>query len=306
MKAGRFLIVVVFGIALLSNSGPRASSAKSPDGNRVRFLIDLVEMKSGTRTLLSEQTVEGPQGTDFDVNLESGPFRMKSQFVTDPIGPSEEQIRVKLDTRRLYGYSERNLPLYEEDEQNQTLQMGFDEAIVLLPFGKGGDDQLRLEISPAISQQAATLPSGVSRPLEIKILAQSPGAVISVEASKRPHHYIAELSITENGKEIAHASTECFLLETRQVVLQPGGSEGQGFLAVVSVNKYLPGLVNQADFSFDLYGGGQGPEDRKPIATNWAGIAALGSVATYELTDAANAKRELRIKISLAPGETVY
>lgn len=60
-------------------------------------------------------------------------------------------IRARLDTRR---HSEAGLPLYEEDAQRHTLGLNFEEAVVLLPFGGGGDaGRLSVEIRPERVEQ---------------------------------------------------------------------------------------------------------------------------------------------------------
>src|SRR5262245_66288050 len=93
---------------------------------RIRFQIATIEEREGERNIFSTATVEGPPGTDFTVNLQEGRFKMNAKFLIDLIKENELRVRAKLNTRRLYGYSERSLPLYEEDAQNQAMKLGFD------------------------------------------------------------------------------------------------------------------------------------------------------------------------------------
>src|SRR5262249_19607368 len=141
------------------------------------------------------------------------------------------KVRAKLNTRRLYGYSERELPLYEEDTQSQNLQLNFDEGIVLLPFGrKGGEDKLKIEITPLKTDEPVNQPSGKSRPLEIKITSQSPGGMISVEAFKKPHRFTAEVALLENGQEVATGTAALLLQDEQEIVLQPTSQAGEALI----------------------------------------------------------------------------
>src|SRR3712207_4226887 len=156
---------------------------ESGEAARVRFRVTTVEERGEERSVISEASVEGPPGTDFNIDLNGGLYRMRARFLTDLVGRDRLKVRARLDTRRLYGYSERHLPLYEEDAQRQTLELGFDEAVVLLPFGRGGGDhRLKIEIVPQLSERTALLPSGAPRPIEIDLLKPSPGGLINVEA----------------------------------------------------------------------------------------------------------------------------
>src|SRR5262249_44444865 len=162
---------------------------------------------------------EGPPGMDFKVALHGGQYNMEAHFLTDLDGQDALKVRAKLNTRRLYGYSERELPLYEEDAQGHSLQLNFDEGIVLLPFGrKVGDDKLKIEITPLKPDEPVYLPSGKRRPLEINIIKQSPGGIISIKAFKKPHHFIAEVALLENGREVA-VGTAALLLQDEQDVI---------------------------------------------------------------------------------------
>src|SRR6185503_8403077 len=110
--------------------------------------------------------------------------------------------------------SERNLPLYEEDEQSQSMELGFDEAVVLHPFGRsGGEHRLKIEITPMITQ-SSTLPDGNARPLEITILKASPGGIINFEAMKIPHNFLAEVALLQDGHEVASGVASLLIEES--------------------------------------------------------------------------------------------
>ena len=98
--------------AAFSEASSRAS-IESP--RRIRFQIATVEEKAEARNVISEAIVEGPPGTDFNINLQGSRFKMNARFLTDLASTEMLKVRARLNTRRLYGYSERNLPLYEED-----------------------------------------------------------------------------------------------------------------------------------------------------------------------------------------------
>ena len=289
----------------------------APDNpERIQFHIATIEESGDERNVVSEATIEGPEGTDFNINLQGERFRMRAGFLTDLAGPDVLKIRARLDTRRLYGYSERRLPLYEEDEQSQNLQLGFDEAIVLLPFGRdGGDDRLKIEITPSVSEQAAHLPSGKARPLEIKILKESPGGAISIEASKIPHHFAVEATLVEDGREVAEGKANYLLEEGQEMQLRPTGEASEEILKhPLAINLTIDNYTrsrpaDQVALSFDIseLDRQQGSPMPTVIASKWAGIGSLGSELTYDLSQsylkATGKKYELRFKVSLADGE---
>jgi hypothetical protein len=298
---------------LASDRAPASvSSTASAAHERIRFLITTVEERGGARNVISEATVEGPAGTDFQIDLQGERFKMGARFLTDLMRPDALRIRAKLDTHRFYGYSERQLPLYEEDKQSETLDLGFDEAVVLLPFGRGGDDQLKIEITPSISEQTAALPSGKARPLEIKIAKESPGGSIEIKATKVPHRFVAEATLVENGQEVARGTGACLLEEAQEIKLQPTAQArteiaAQPLVVRLSLDEYARSRpLDQAAISFDVYrmkDAGQ----REQIAANWAGIAALGANLSYDLGNlyapGTNNKYELRFNIRLADDE---
>src|SRR5205085_5382073 len=224
MNARRLSLTLLLALTSLLASDHAPASVGATSGaarERIRFLITTVEERSGARNVISEATVEGPAGTDFQIDLQGERFKLDAQFLTDLLRPDALRVRAKLNTRRFYGYSERKLPLYEEDKQNETLDLSFDEAVVLLPFGRGGDDQLKIEITPSVSEQTALLPTGKARPLEINILKESPGGQIEIKASKVPHRFVAQAALFANGQEVARGTSVCLLEEAQEIALQP-------------------------------------------------------------------------------------
>jgi hypothetical protein len=269
---------------------PLMASDLKPDAGlkRIRFQISAVEERGEARQIVSQALVEGPPGTDFNIHLRDARFKMTAKFLTDLVTPDKLRVRARLDTRRLHGYSERRLPLYEEDAQGESFELGFDEQIVLLPFGRGGDDQLQIEISPARSDESVLSPSGEVRPLAIRILKQSPGGAISVEASRVPHRFRLEAALFDRGREVAREAAECLIEEAREVRLGP-------LALALTVDRYARDRPrDQVAISFDASRAGE------TIARGWAGVAGLGSEMNYELGDGLT----LKFSIRLAPGET--
>lgn len=288
-------------------SPPRVSALALSD-ERIRFQITAVEESAGARKVICDAAVEGPQGTDFNVNLQDGRFRVSAKFMTDLAPGGGLTLRAKLDTRHFYGYSEAGLPLYEEDAQRHTLDVNFGEAVVLLPFGGGGDaGRLSIEITPA------RLPAGETTAPLITISKPSPGGVISVEATKVPHHFNVEATLLADGREVARGSAECLLEESCKSTLRPEGAEGASgaLLLDLNVERYEPGSGSgRAAVRFDLF-----KDDPRQtggataLARNWAGVANLGSEMSYDLSQlygaASGGKYELKLRVDLARADAV-
>lgn len=296
---------------LAADTGAGATHAPA----RIRFLITTVEERGGERNVISEATVEGPAGTDFQINLQGERFKLGARFLTDLLRPGALQLRARLSTRRFYGYSPHNLPLYEEDSQRETLELGFDEAVVLLPFGRGGDDdRLKIEITPSMSEQTPRLPSGKARPLEIKFLKELTGGRINIGASKVPHRFIAEVLLLENGQTVARATAPCLLEEAREIALQPtaqapADTPARPLVVRLSVDEYTRSRpADDITLSFDVYRltAADGAA-RDPVVANGAGIVKLGANLDYDLSDryapGTGSKYELRFSVRLADDE---
>ena len=315
MKArARMALGFLILLQLLISNGRSYSAAPAINLKRLRFQVVTVKEQAENRTIISEASIEGLAGTDFTINLQAGLFKMSAKFLTDLIDPDTLKIRAKLDTRRLFGYSERNLPLYEEDAQNQALQMGFDEQIILLPFGRnGGEETLKIEITPTLSDQPAFTVSGHARPPEIKIIEPGPG-IISIQAGRIPHNYEAEIVLLEDGREVARAAGKYLIGEPQEAVLEPGNNASPEVidnpLAVnLTVNQYSQGRpLDQVFIGYDLHrtdrqNGGK----RVDVASNWAAVVNLGQDQKIDLSDyylkSSGKKYELKFKIKLAQGE---
>lgn len=313
----RFLLLVLMTPVLLMSDG-RGFGARtsSTEPERIRFRITTAEERNGERNVLAETTVEGPPGTDFDVNLQSERFKMKAHFLTDLLRRDALKVRAKLDTRRLYGYSEQQLPLYEEDTQTASLELGFDEAVVLLPFGQGaGSDRLKIEITPIVSERAARLDSGKRRPLEIEITRPAPNGLVTVEAFKVPHRFTVEALLLEDGVEVARGVSNNLLEEAQEFTLQPNARASadvkQNPLVVnLSLEQFIRSRPkDQVAVSFDIYRASAEPSgERQRIAYRWAGMPQLDSEMDYDLSRSyqptAGRKYELRFRVRLATGES--
>ena len=310
----RKLRVLVFALPLLMIGDTLYSSPSVPEqnGRRIRFRIAAIEETAGTLKTISQTIVEGPAGTDFNINLHGGRFQMNAKFLTDLVAPDTLKMRANLNTRRFYGYSEKDLPLYEEDAQAQVLLLGFDEKLVLLPFGRNGNtDQLKIEITPTIGEQGNQLASDKTRSIDIKIPQASPGGAISVQATKIPHNYVVEGSLVEDGKVLARGSANYLLEEPGELLLQPEPQANSSLTAYplrlsLTIDQYLgngPGA--QVGFTFSVFR--EARRGWQTILSEAAGITIPGSEVNYELgelpaTPAAR-KYELRLKVTLAPGE---
>lgn len=313
-RTGIMLAFLLISSAMMSYSS--TSTGKTTDSEkRIRFHIAAIEESFGNRNTISEATVEGAPGTDFSINLVANRFKMNVRFLTDLVSPETLRIRAKLETRRFHGHSEISLPLYEEDSQSQTLELAFDEQIVLLPFGSGaGDEQLKVLITPSMTGEPVRLPSGGLRPLTINILEPSQGGVIGIRASKIPHYFEVEAMLVENGRVVARGTRNCLLEESREIPLQPDETASSEVMNnPLVVNLTIDGYErsrpsDEASLSFDAHRvNTQNNGERQPVALRWAGITALGSVMSYDLGErylkSSDKKYELRFRVKLAAGE---
>src|SRR5262249_1065085 len=121
----RFLLILGGLTLLFYTLGRFHSDARQVDATnskRIRFQVTTVEERVRQRNVISEALIEGPPGTDFKVALHGWQYNMDAYFLTDLEDQDSLKVRARLNTRRLYGYSERELPLYEEDAQSHALQ----------------------------------------------------------------------------------------------------------------------------------------------------------------------------------------
>lgn len=306
------LLVSIVAMIFMSGARPAAlSSAKSGEPRRIRFAVAAFAESNGQRNLVSETTVDGPAGTDFNIDLHDSRFQMKAKFTTDLVASGTLKIKAELNTRRLYGYSERSLPLYEEDERKETMLVALGEKLVLLPFGgNDSNEQFKIEITPALSEQSNYLASGKPRELEINIPKPSPGGAITVEAHKVPHDYLVEATLLEEGREVARGAAPYHLGEPTELLLQAGPQAGSSIrndqLAInFTVNRYSTSGAGQVAFGFSVYRRDQQGNKGEVMLPQAAGIGDLGSTFKYELGELANGKKyQLNLKVKLSPGES--
>jgi len=293
--------------------GHSSNSRAAQSEKRIRFHITAIAENLGTREKISEANVEGAPGTDFNVNLQSSRFKMNARFLTDLVSPETLRIRARLETRRLYGYSERSVPLYEEDSQNQTFELAFDEQLVLLPFGSGSSGaQLKVLITPSMTGEPIRLFSGKLRPLTIDILEPSPAGVIGIRASRIPHNFEVEAMLIENDRVVARGTMNCLLEESREIRLEANELAGpevvnNPLVVSLTIDGYERSrTADEASLTFDV--SKQHNSERVPVALSWAGIAEVGSTLSYDLSDhylqVNDKKYELRFRIKLAAGES--
>jgi len=314
-------IGVLTAVAFFANSAETFNSlkparAEAEGRKRIRFQIDMVEKNAGATRPISSAVVEGPPGLDFNITLHTLRYDLEAKFLTDMAGKNALNVRANLLTRRMLGNSQKGLPMYEEDRRGQTLEVAFDEQMVLFPFGQVGEDNLEIDIAPVLSTNDVYAPSGAKAPLQITFLRKVEG-VIHIEAMKTPHRFQVAAALVEDGREIARGTSEVVLQQKQELALTPvDGSlpgAGQPLPAVaLSVGRYERGCpTGAAAFSFDIYGSSmKGQQARPLVASDWAGIGQLGSDSVYDLADTSLAvpgkRRELRLKIAPATGESGY
>jgi hypothetical protein len=279
-----------------------ASAQGRTQPERISFRITTVETGAGERTVLSEALVDGPVGTDFVIRLNSGRFQMEARFLTDLLDNGNLRIRSRLHTKRFYGYSKRNLPLYEEDTQRPEMELDLDEAMALLPFGQGGGSEtLSIEIVPGVSRLSALTEEGRLRPLEIDFLRNAPGGVISIEAVKIPHKYVIEAQVLDGDLPLFAATSPLLYDDESVVVLLPTLEERQSgeYQLKMKIREFQQGAPSGiVGFGFDL--DRHHPRGIHPTALNWAGTARLGSSIEYDLNDETGRPLKLHMKIRLA------
>lgn len=289
-----FLLVAIF-ISILASGDNRFVSAAN-EQKRVRFQITTVgeNADGGGRKILAQTTIEGLPGTDFNINLQTENFKMQTRFLSDLVSENKIKLRAKLNTRRFYGYSPANLPLYEEDAQSHRLEVGFDETVVLLPFGRNGGtaETLKIEITPALVF-VSNADASAARQLKINFDKQIPSGEVYIEASKTPHRFAVEAVLTADGQPIARGGcAECLLEEAKEIVLQPVADSvlgDQPFAANLTINKYTRNRpTDSVGINFDFYRvAGESPDKSKTeVITGGAGIGSLGGdYLAYPLKD---------------------
>jgi hypothetical protein len=238
---------------------------------RIELKVTTIRETGTGKTVLSEALIDGPPGTDFTIDFRVERFVLHAGFTTDVVG-DELGVDASLDTKRLYGVSERNLPLYEEDVQRHSLRVGFDEAMVLLPFGGGREgDRLEIVITPS------RVPGAGGDPPRIRFTRPAANGIIDITARKIPHRFRCEARLVENGREVGRGGEECRFDAARElsladlvVRLTVDGAERDGF-----------------SIHFDVDRSGE------PVSRHWAGAGTFGEELTYDLGNG----RELKLAI---------
>jgi len=306
----KFLVfAVVLSIVAVSSSRPSGSRATKDMPRRIRFEVVAFEERNGDREIVSETTIDGPAGTDFTINLHDNRFQMNAKFVTDLIASDTLKIKTDLKTRRLYGYSERRLPLYEEDAQKETMQITFDEKLVLLPFGRNdNNDQLKIEITPTIIDQSNYRKSGEPDQIEITIPKPSPGGAITVEASKVPHNYLVEATLLEDEIEVSRTTSAFHLDEPAELLLRPSTDSAlinNPLVVNFTIYRYSQtGPRGQIAFSFSAYRRDPQDNNGEVVVPQAAGIGDVGSTVNYDLGKFSNGRSyKLNLTVRLAAAE---
>lgn len=263
-----------------------AAQGSQPLEERIEFQVTTVQESAGARNTLSEALISGPPETDFDILLQGSRLRMTARFLTDLQQDGNLLVRARLDTRRLYGTSERGLPLYEEDSQQHALEVSFEEQIVLLPFGRGGEERLLIEITPWRTQR----PAG---PLSIDLLKTSPGGQVSIRAHKVPHDYRLNAALLLDGKAITATSQQILIEKEESILLPPTTPNAAPTLNLkLTIDRYESAGSGRLTFHFDALHRGT------PAALNWAGITELGSTIHYPISvDGQDCLLELRFEL---------
>ena len=291
MKPRIFCITILF----LLCSAFRGDSGENLK-KRIRFQVTAV----AESVVLAQTTIEGLPGTDFNINLNAGNFKMQARFLTDLVADDRLKVRASLDTRRFYGYSPINLPLYEEDNQKHTLDMGFSDNIVLLPFGRNGvAETLKIEIVPTMLYVPDTPDASK---LTINFDQKIENGEMTIEAYKTPHRFDVEAILMSDGRPIARGRDECLMEEEKEIEIKPLAGDPEisekPFVTRMSVNKFIRnGSEGLIDIGFDLY------RPDQMIIKGGAGMSVLGNEFSYPLEATGlrgEHKYELKFNIRLA------
>ena len=106
MKMRSKLTLILFVLLSLTGGGRLQSTnanREAADLKRMQFQIATIREHAGERTVISSSVVEGPPGTDFDIDLQGESFKMKARFLTDFDESRALRVRATLQTRRSTG-----------------------------------------------------------------------------------------------------------------------------------------------------------------------------------------------------------
>ncbi len=289
----RFILLIVIALSLLETGSVDVAAENSVE--RIRFNV-IVISESEKGDVLSNTRIDGPAGTDFNINLKTKGFEMTSRFLTDLLANGELLVRVRLATRRYYGESSNGLPLYEEDKQTESFRVGLNESVVLLPYGRnGGGETLKIEITPEL-YHVSRADKNAER-LKIDFPKQLSGGEIAIEASKVPHRYLVEAALFANGHEVARGSAENLLEEQKEITLVPNESatdlvRAGKFTVRFTVDRYIRSRpFDLTAISFEV------ADDSIGTVATGKGINGLGRDFKYELGKELGTGYEVRFRV---------
>lgn len=298
MTKMRIILTLILLSCTVILAGDNSPVAAENTQKRIRFQITTVGETRNERKILAQTTIEGDPGTDFDIDLQTGGFKMQSRFLSDLVSDDRLKIRARIETRRFYGMSPANLPLYEEDSQKKSFEIGFDEALVLLPHGRNvGAETLKIEIVPTLSEVAG---AKTDRPIKISFEKPVENSEISIRARKIPHWFAVEAVLLADGAEIARGTADCLIEEEKEIILQPAGDKAATpFRAKVTVDKFIRNRPQDLiGINFGFY---QGAE---PILANGAGINLSGKDFVYALNgDLLSKDKNFQLKFNVRARE---
>src|SRR5215216_2512835 len=101
MKTRSKLTLIIFVLLTLAGGGRiRSTNANrvATDLKRMQFQVATIREHAGERTIISSSIIEGPPGTDFDIDLQGERFKMKAKFLTDFDENRALRVRAKLQT----------------------------------------------------------------------------------------------------------------------------------------------------------------------------------------------------------------
>lgn len=277
MTPPAWIPAVVAGLTVLAGPG-RTAAEPAP----VRIDVVLVEHDDGKRQVVAGSRIEGRAGIDFDVEFKLDGYGLTGHFLTDLVEPRALEVTAHVVSRRLHGRSERGLPLWEEDDQDRTLVVGFDESIVLWPFGRDRN-ALAIEIAPA---------PAAAGPLRIEPFALGRGGALRVRARRVPHRLVCEASVVQAGRELAHAVADCRLGRVARLPLGAGAQDRTVAVQVEDYQRDRP--TDSVLIQIDLTAASGAP------ILHAMGTAGVGTALPYSL----DATTELRISARLADGES--
>jgi hypothetical protein len=282
-----YLIILLFVLWFLFNQFNITSAEDQVQ--RIKFQVTVVAENSNKSEIITQSYIEGLPGTDFSINLNTENFKMQTHFLSDLVSPDKLKLRIKLETKRFYGMSPIDLPLYEEDKQNHTLNVGFDEKVVLLPFGRNGSSEtLKIEITPVLFSIPNSNPDAEILKINFEKMKNSE---IKINATKIPHNFEGEMILLADGKEIARGKDNFLLKEEKQITLIPNQNapeeiKNMSIKTSLVIDEFMRSRPKDlASFAFDVFSANAQNNGKKTSYVNGRGVLQIGGEFTYQLTD---------------------